>query len=192
MTAVAGRPSRPARRRVRGTLLLLAGLMLVSGAIRLGTGVGEALTRDAPEAPDVVAPAPDLGPLLAALQDREARVAAREAALEERLQALALAELAITRQTEALTVAEQRLAATLAMADQAAERDLERLTAVYEAMKPAEAAALFEEMDPQFAAGFLARMRPEAAAAIFSGLDPRLAYTVSVILAGRHAGVPTE
>lgn len=192
MRETSEKPGRPARRRVRGTLLLLAGLMLASGAIRLGTGVGEALTREAAAPSDVVLPAPELGPLLAALQQREARLAAREVALEERLQALALAETAIARQTEALVAAEQRLAATLSVADQAAERDLERLTAVYEAMKPAEAATLFEQMDPQFAAGFLARMRPEAAAAVFSGLDPRLAYTVSVILAGRHAGVPTE
>jgi flagellar motility protein MotE (MotC chaperone) len=47
-------------------------------------------------------------------------------------------------------------------------------------------------MDPVFAAGFLGRMRSDAAAAILAGLPPELAYSISVVLAGRNASVPTE
>lgn len=188
------RKPRP-RRRTRGTLAVLAGLMLASGVIRLGTGVGEALTAapTPPQAAEQAAEAPpDPGPLLEALRARDARLAERETALEMRMQALAVAQEELDRSLRALTDAEERLTATLAIADQAAERDLARLTAVYESMKPAEAARLFEEMDPRFAAGFLGRMRPEAAAAVLSGLDPAAAYTISVLLAGRHARVPTD
>ena len=88
--------------------------------------------------------------------------------------------------------AEAKLASTLALADNAAENDLARMTSVYENMKPKEAAALFEEMSPDFAAGFLGRMRPDAAAAIMAGLSAPTAYTVSVVLAGRNASAPTE
>ena len=180
---------------MRGTLVLLAGLMLGSAIIRLGAGLGEAWAREsAPPLPTAVAEAtaPQVGPLLAALAAREARLVEREGALSARLQALALAEREVRLQIDALEAAEARLAATLAIADQAAERDLARLTAVFEAMKPAEAAVLFEEMDPRFAAGFVGRMRPEAAAALMAGLTPGLGYTISVILAGRHSQVPTQ
>ena len=59
------------------------------------------------------------------------------------------------------------------MADGAAEKDIARMTTVYEAMKPAEAAQIFERMDVAFAAGLLARMRPEAAANVLTGMDAR-------------------
>ena len=71
-------------------------------------------------------------------------------------------------------------------------KDVAQLTAVYAAMKPKEAAAVFEEMDPAFAAGFLGRMKPDAAAQIVAGLSPGKAYSISVILAGRNVGTPTE
>ena len=80
----------------------------------------------------------------------------------------------------------------LAVAEKAAEGDLSRLTSVYEAMKPKDAAALFEAMEPEFAAGFLGRMRPDAAAGIMTGLSPETAYMISVVLAGRNARAPTE
>jgi flagellar motility protein MotE (MotC chaperone) len=87
---------------------------------------------------------------------------------------------------------EARLRETLALADGAAEADIERLTAVYQAMKPKDAAALFEAMSPEFASGFLGRMAPESAAAILSGMSAEAAYGISVIVAGRNAGAPTE
>ena len=92
----------------------------------------------------------------------------------------------------ALTDAEEKLAATLAQTDHAADKDVARLVAVYERMKPKDAAPLFEEMAPEFAAGFLARMRPEAAAAVMAGLAPPRAYAISVLLAGRNAKAPKE
>ena len=80
--------------------------------------------------------------------------------------------------------------ATLSLADEASEKDILRLTSVYENMKPKDAAILFEQMEPNFAAGFLGRMRPDIAAEILSGLSPEVAYSISVILAGRNANVP--
>ena len=89
-----------------------------------------------------------------------------------------------------MTEAEQKLAATVAIADQAADKDVTRLVSVYEAMKPKDAARLFAEMDPEFAAGFLAKMRPEAAGAVLAGLDPAKAYAITAHLAGRNALAP--
>ena len=106
--------------------------------------------------------------------------------------ALRVAEQEVTEKLAALTGAEAALRATLALAETAAESDLSRLATVYENMKPKDAAALFTEMTPEFAAGFLGLMQPEAAAAIMTELEAPVAYSISVMLAGRNALVPTQ
>lgn len=188
-------PTRPRAAR-RGVLMFIAVLLASSGVIRLGLGLQEARALDVPAA----APAARSGacptagdpvmPLVAALRAREDRVAAREAAVEDRTQALALTGRAVDDKLVALKAAEASLSAKLTLADGAAEADVARLTTVYEAMKPKDAAAVFQQMAPDFAAGFLGRMKPEAAALILAGLTPEKAYTVSVILAGRNAAAP--
>ena len=135
---------------------------------------------------------PDLVALLAETKEREARLIEREAKLEERIQALALIESAVAADLKRLEQAEAELRATMAQANKAAETDIGQLTSVYENMKPEQAAALFERMEPSFAAGFLGRMRSDQAAAILAGLEPDLAYSISVVLAGRNADVPRE
>jgi flagellar motility protein MotE (MotC chaperone) len=132
----------------------------------------------------------EISGLIAALKERESRVVEREKRLEMRLRALAVADAEIEKRMQALSETEQALRATLSLADEASENDLLRLTAVYESMKPKDAAALFEEMDPNFAAGFLGRMRPDVAASVMAGLTPAAAYSISVILAGRNANAP--
>lgn len=183
--------------RARMVLPLLAGLLILSGLIRAGGGVGLAIAEGSatlPPGSDAMPVNAVAGPaaLMTALQEREARVAATEAALADRAQALNVAESEIREQILALAAAEASLAATLALADSAAEDDLSRLTAVYENMKPQDTAALFTTMDPAFAAGFLGRMRADAAAAVMTNLVPDVAYSISVLLAGRNAAVPTE
>ena len=110
--------------------------------------------------------------------------------MEIRSKALSVIDEEITKRLTALEQAEVELRGTLALADNAAENDLARLTSVYENMKPKDAAALFGAMEPDFAAGFLGRMRPDAAAAVLAGLSPDAAYSISVILASRNANAP--
>lgn len=186
----------------RSALILIAGFFLASGLLRLGSGTGVALAREVEalrhsETEEVPMPqtcesSEGLSDLLVAIKQREARVLEQEEALSNRLQALGVAEVSMKRNLAALVEAEGNLKATMAMADTASEDDLSNLTSVYENMKSKSAIPLFEEMDPQFSAGFLGRMRPDAAASILSGLTPAKAYSISVILAGRNAQVPTE
>ncbi|MBE0454799.1 MotE family protein [Roseovarius autotrophicus] len=184
------------RRRARGTLTVIAALLLASAAVRVGDGVGQAMARATPKAPvDVLTgtdgrceqPA-DIQVLLDTLKERESRLVTRERAFADRMQALAIADEQITIRLAALQEAEDSLRRTLDIAETASEDDLDRLTRVYETMKPKQAAALFEKMDARFAAGFLVRMRPDAAAAIMAGLSPEAAHMFSVVLAGRNAG----
>ncbi|MEO0751022.1 MAG: hypothetical protein AAFY25_04405 [Pseudomonadota bacterium] len=134
----------------------------------------------------------EISDMVTAFQAREARLVAREAALEDRLTALRIADQQISEKLAKLEAAETQLRETIALAEDASKDDLDRLTLVYENMKPKQAAALFEEMDPNFAAGFLARMRPESAAEIMAGLTPEAAHLFSVVLAGRNANVPQQ
>ncbi|GGD22803.1 hypothetical protein GCM10011358_04150 [Sinisalibacter lacisalsi] len=198
-TEHAGEPKRR-RRSARGVLWLITAAFALSGLLRLGSGTSEAIAAGvasgfdaamSTEATDCAQPA-DIAEVLEALEAREARVAVREAAVADRMQALELAEVQVRENLAALEAAEASLEATISAASTAAEGDLARLTSVYENMKPKEASPLFAAMDPQFAAGFLARMRPDTAAAILAGLDPATAYSISVILAGRNADVPTK
>lgn len=180
----------------RGTLAVLALLFASSGALRMGSGVGVALaggaeTLAASPADPLNCPEPPIA-LAAALTKRQDHVALQEAALADRMAALALAESAIETRITEMAAVEAKLSETLSLADGAAEDDLARLTAVYEAMKPKDAAALFETMAPEFAAGFLGRMRADAAAAVMTGLSPKSAYGISVLLAGRNALVPKQ
>lgn len=190
------------RRNAQGALFVISALLVGSGLVRLGDGTGLAVAREVGElaqsgagdhAPSPACVAGDApAALLTALQGRERRIAEREAALDERQRTVELAAEEVAGQIAALEQAEERLRATVALADEAAEGDLARLTTVYENMKPKEAARLFEAMEPEFAAGFLGRMRPDVAAAVMAGLTPSAAYSISVILAGRNVGVPTE
>lgn len=202
----------------RGSVLVIAMLLLSSSSIRLLTSANSALAQDS-QLPTAPMPAPpktdkasataeaqtqggdtgnfgniadrgEMSALISALTEREANVAKREQQLEMRMRALSIADAEIEKRLQSLTDTEQALRATLSLADEASEKDILRLTTVYESMKPKDAATLFEEMEPNFAAGFLGRMRPELAAQVMAGLSPPVAYSISVILAGRNANAP--
>ena len=181
------------RKSGRGALVILALVLAASGALRLGVGVGEAMANSAvgDTTEPLNCPLPPAA-LAAALVGRESMVKSRELTLAERMAALGLAEEAITKRLAELQAAEQELKKTLAIADGAAEKDLARLTAVYEAMRPVDAAALFQTMAPEFAAGFLGRMRPEIAAMVLAGMKPDRAYSISALIAGRNATAPKQ
>ena len=180
-----------------GTLTILSIIFVASAGLRIAGDGGFARAQEIPEPMSLANTAMPMcdeeagvREALAAIIEREARMAEREERLDIRLQALALAEAEIAADLERLAQAEATLRETLTIADTAAASDLDRLTSVYENMKPVEASALFEQMAPEFAAGFLGRMRPDAAAAIMAGLEPELAYAISVVIAGRNASAP--
>jgi flagellar motility protein MotE (MotC chaperone) len=130
--------------------------------------------------------------LLAAIRAREAQLDAEEKRLADRKQTLSVAEAKLAEQLAAFDKAQKNLEKTLALADEAAERDIARMTTVYENMKPADAAKIFDKMDVKFAAGLLARMRPDVAAQVLTGMTPESAYALTVTVASRNAGVPKQ
>lgn len=182
----------------RGALWVIALLFLASAGLRAALGaatLAETGTAPKPQPAEPVASCdtpPDLAAALAMIAERQAALDLRDAELAERAATLRHAREEVGRQLAALEGAEARLSRLVSVADVAAEDDLNRLTAVYENMKPKEAAALFETMAPEFAAGFLARMRPDAAAGILAGLSPETAYGFSLLLASRNSAVAAD
>jgi flagellar motility protein MotE (MotC chaperone) len=198
---MSARKSKSSRARAgRGVLSIIAGMLIASGLVRMGNEAEQAFATEQTTAlaetdgPDPAAcdPATDNPALLEAYRIREDRIATRESQLEDRLQAMRVAEAEINERLAQLQAAQASLAETISVADSAAEQDLGQLTAVYENMKPQDAAALFETMEADFSSGFIGRMRPEIAAAIMAQLQPETAYAISAILAGRNANAPTE
>jgi len=193
--STARRHHRTGRIRRLPVLGWIALMLVISAALRLGTvaGMAQALGSDPPASAIAGDPgAPATPALLEAFRERESRIAARESLVAEREAALARASAEVEDRLAALEEAETSLAAMLALADSAATDDLLRLTAVYQNMRPQEAAALFETMDPAFSAGFLGLMAPEAAAAILGRLSPEVAYSISATLAGRNSAAPRQ
>jgi len=191
--------------RTSGALTIVIGCLVMSGILRFGVD-GVALAKEAgvlrdgrpstgrvpPTARATCKVAPDIASLLQALKTRKAQLDQRETRLKNRMQALKVAQEDMNRNKAALIKAEKKLAATLAIANSAAETDIQKLTSVYENMKPRNSAGLFAAMDPGFAAGFLSRMRPESAAKIMSNLPPEKAYAISLEIAGRNAKAPRK
>lgn len=185
---------RPQKSRI---LLIVAALMIGSGILRIGHEFGSAIanqpvavTQDPKSQTNGDSDKARMAELLARLQEREAALIQKEKDLFEREQAAQKATVEAQQKLVALETAEQKLRKTLSGAEGAAEKDLVRLTSMFETMKPKKAAELFAEMAPNFAAGFLARMEPEAAARVLSGLRPETAYSISAFLAGRNTRVP--
>lgn len=181
-----------AKRAVVGGVSLIVLCFLGSAALRLGES-GQALAQELAAAAETAAP--EAGPndaLLAALRAREAELDAREQTMANRSQALGVAEAKLAEQLAAFEKAQTQLQSTLASADKAAEKDIDRMTTVYEKMKPADAARILDKMDVTFAAGLLARMRPEIAAQVMASMAPETAYAVTVTVASRNSRVPTQ
>lgn len=176
----------------RSALLLLAIALMLSGMARI---VSANLAVRTPDAQTVAAESntsEELELLLRAIAQRDAELARRETQVALREQDIRASREAVQRSLAELAEAEARLEERMFESAGASEEDLARLTAIYEGMKPKDAAALFEAMDPGFAAGFLGRMAPDAASAVFSNLAPMTAYAVSATIAGRNAGAATE
>jgi flagellar motility protein MotE (MotC chaperone) len=73
-----------------------------------------------------------------------------------------------------------------------ASEDLKHLAQMYGAMKPDQAATIFNQMDPGFAAGFLRLLSSEQAGLIMANMESQQAYIVSVRLASINEDLRRE
>lgn len=182
------------KKRSAGPLLIMALLFLGSGAARvaanLDVGGAEPSNSSAPvPEPENCVQSEGVEKLMALIRERQERLVVQDRQIADRMATLQVAEAELQLTLNAVVAAEEKLQSSLSLASRAMNDDLTSLIAVYESMKPKDAAGLFAAMPPEFAAGFLAQMRSEIAAEIMAGLTPDQAYGISVYIAGRNAGL---
>lgn len=184
----------------RVMLLIVCSILMTSAVIRLSSSAVLAMVDGSAEkTPNVSRPleSKNNGPaahdrekmneVIQMLNEREEKVKQLEQKVHLKEKILKETAKQINRRINELTKAEEKLRGTIVQVQTASESDLQKLTTVYESMKPKDAAQIFQAMDANFAAGFFALMQPTTAASIMSELDSDLAYTISAVLAGRNA-----
>lgn len=130
--------------------------------------------------------------MTAQLKERALVLDEFEIKANERNAALQLGEKALQERLAELSAAEDKLSNTLSIANGAAKRDIEILSAIYEEMKSEDAARIFDIMTPEYSAGLLVALQPESSAAILSYVKPEQAYKISTIIAERNTSTPKE
>lgn len=123
------------------------------------------------------------------LSARDQDAAKRQRALDLREQAAKAAEQRLAASVEA----QQKDAAGVPGAPGSpspAEAQFDELARIYQAMKPAKAAAVFEQLDMEVQMKVAQRMRPASTAAILAAMSPKGAASLSMALARKSAAKP--
>lgn len=124
-----------------------------------------------------------------ALADDQWMFEQEEEAQRERKLALDTRQLELDRQANELEALHETLETRWAQMRETSDEDLLHLAKMYGAMKPSEAATIFDQMDPGFAAGFLKLMPSDQAGQVLAGMESGKAYIVSVKLASINADI---
>ena len=127
------------------------------------------------------------GDVLAVMKKDLKRLETRKVEISKREAALETLEMKLKDQMKAVELANSTLETRINTLKTVADEDLTHLVAMYETMKPKQAAEIFNSMDPNFAAGFLREMNSTKAGLIMASMDARKSYSISVIIAGRNA-----
>ncbi|MEQ8557488.1 MAG: hypothetical protein RIB03_04150 [Henriciella sp.] len=129
------------------------------------------------------------GEAAAALAKDQAAFDERTAALQEEELSLQARRQELDSQAEELQALQKTLENRWRQMSASADQDIEHLAQMYAAMKPDQAAAIFNQMDPGFAAGFLRLMPSDQAGMILASMDASKAYVVSVKLASKNEDI---
>ena len=125
--------------------------------------------------------------LLGDLRSRKAGLDQRAAAIAVREQALAAAEKQLSSRLAELKTLRKQIETQVAARRKAASADTMRLVKVYEAMKPADAATIFNDLDRNVLLAVLDAMNTRRAAAILAAMKPQRARLVTAELATMRA-----
>jgi flagellar motility protein MotE (MotC chaperone) len=121
--------------------------------------------------------------LLLDLRHRRQALEARERALDEREALLAAAQTKLTGRIEELGKLQAKLESLEAGREAHDQANWSGLVRIYEAMKPRDAAAIFDSLDMQVLLGVMDRMSERKAAPILAAMQPDRARLVTQMLA---------
>jgi flagellar motility protein MotE (MotC chaperone) len=128
--------------------------------------------------------------VLRQLARRRDELAARERALDDREAMLRATEERIAEQVRRMQQMKAEYEQMVTQRDEAAEANLRRLVAVYEAMKPDEAARIFETMEGAVLLDVVTRMGERRLAPILAQMSPAKAQALTIAMANRRAFMP--
>lgn len=184
--------------RRRPALIMISGCFVLSAVLRVANpAIAYALEAEhAPvseEAPKEIPPEhSDLATLLATLREREKQLDEQEERMAVKAKVIEAAEAKLRDQMARLEEAEAKLGALLRVADNAADKDVDKLVSSFESMDKKKAGPIFESMDVSFAAGLLSRMTDRPRAEILGAVTPEKAYAITVFIAGQNAKAPKK
>lgn len=130
--------------------------------------------------------------ILERLAARRAQLDARAAELEMRLALVEAAEQRIKERTAALEAVEARINALVAEKKAMDEGQFASIVAMYETMKPKEAAAIFDQLEMPVLLRVARAMSPRRMAPIMARMDPQKAKTLTSSMAAEQAEATFE
>ncbi|MBX3496474.1 MAG: FlaA [Parvibaculum sp.] len=121
--------------------------------------------------------------VLESLAARRAELNKRAETLDMREQVLAAAEKRVEDRIAELREIDRKINSRIAEIDAAQEAQMASLVAMYEGMKPKDAARIFERLDMGVLLDVVKRMQPRKMSAVLAAMDPVVAQDLTVELA---------
>ncbi len=125
--------------------------------------------------------------LLQSLSERREEIEQRGRALDQREVLLKAAESRIDEKVAELEALRESIEGLLEEHDEGTEAQMKSLVKIYEAMKPKDAARIFEQLDMAVLLDVIERMKERKTAPILAKMDPERAKTITLELAQRKA-----
>lgn len=123
--------------------------------------------------------------LLQSLSERREEIEQRGRALDQREVLLKAAESRIDEKVAELEALRKSIEGLLEEHDEETEAQMKSLVKIYEAMKPKDAARIFEQLDMVVLLDVIERMKERKTAPILAKMDPERAKTITLELAQR-------
>ncbi len=123
--------------------------------------------------------------VLHGLSDRRAELDARDNELALREQLLAATQKQVGDKIAELKQIQSKLDTMLATRDDAQKAQLNALVKMYENMKPADAAKIFDKLDRRILTDVAGGMKPVKVGAVLAAMDPTKAQELTALLASR-------
>ena len=124
--------------------------------------------------------------LLQQLSARRDALDQRERDIDQREAFLSVAERRLDEKVAELEAVRGQIEAMLRQVDEEGEAQLAGLVGIYESMRPADAATIFNGLELEVLISVMERMRGQKSAAILAGMNPERARLVTTELARRR------
>lgn len=125
--------------------------------------------------------------ILNALKDRRAELDVRDEDMASMLPLMMAAEQKLDAKTAALEAVKAEVQTLLGQVSEREQAEVDRLVAVYSAMRPRDAAPVFATLDDSVRLPVAAAMRPRSLAAVMAQMEPAAARELTEKLANRFA-----